>query len=130
MQAAFFPNAPFGWAASAVLVGFLVLASVADSRTIRIPKWISLGLLGAGLLFQLIRGAWLGAMGRAVWQLAPHGAVVGAVDALFFGLAGFALGFILMLALFAAGGCGGGDVKLFAAVSVWAGAWLALWIFV
>jgi Flp pilus assembly protein protease CpaA len=32
--------------------------------------------------------------------------------------------------LFIAGGCGGGDVKLFAAVGAWVGAGAALWVFV
>ncbi len=130
MLGAFFPNAIFGWLSFAALLMLLATAAVFDWRTIRIPKRISLTVAATGLAFQTVRGAWLGAAELPVWMLGAHGPVVGAFDALAFGLAGFAVGFVLMLAFFAAGGCGGGDVKLFAGVSIWVGAWLALWIFV
>jgi prepilin peptidase CpaA len=43
------------------------------------------------------------------------------VDGLLFSLAGFGLAFVLFLALWILGVCGGGDVKLFAALGAWIG---------
>lgn len=130
MGTAFFPHPYFGWAFVAVLATMLGLACVSDWRSIRIPKWISLGTLALGILFHIVRGAWLGEEDQSVWLLGSHGSVVGAVDAALFALSGAVIAFLLMLGLFAAGGCGGGDVKLFAAVGAWVGAFAALWVFV
>jgi Flp pilus assembly protein protease CpaA len=130
MGTAFFPNPYFGWAFVAVLATMLVFACVSDWRSIRIPKWISLGALALGLLFHVARGAWLGEDEQTVWLLTPPGPVVGAIDATLFALCGGLISFVLMFGLFAFGGCGGGDVKLFAAVGVWVGAFAALWVFV
>lgn len=130
MGPAFFPHPYFGWAFVAVLATMLGLACITDWRSIRIPKWISLSTLALGVLFQLARGAWLGAQGESTWMLGQSGPLVGAIDAFLFALAGGSVAFVLMFGLFAAGGCGGGDVKLFAAVGAWVGAWASLWVFV
>lgn len=130
MGPAFFPNPYFGWAFVSVLTAMLGLACITDWRAIQIPKWISLTTLALGLLFHLARGAWLGAEDTSVWLFGPQGSVLGAIDALLFALTGGMVAFALMLGLFIAGGCGGGDVKLFAAVGAWVGAGAALWVFV
>jgi prepilin peptidase CpaA len=84
----------------APLLVALVWAAAVDVRTRRIPNWLSLSLLAAGLT-------------RALMPQAPitigH-AVTG-------GLAGLAL----LLPLFVLKGVGGGDVKLLAAVGTWLG---------
>lgn len=125
---AFFPDLYFAWAFYGVLVLFTLVASYADLRWIAVPKAISLSALAAGLLFNLVRGAWLGAEGKLVWQFGAHGSVVGALDGLCFSLVGFAVGFGLFFVLWVLGVCGGGDVKLFAAVSAWVGPYHAVWL--
>src|SRR5438270_8400 len=50
----------------------------------------------------------------------------GALDGLLFALAGFGLGFALFFVLWVLGACGGGDVKLFAALGAWVGPALAV----
>jgi prepilin peptidase CpaA len=127
MPTAFFPNAAFGWCYVGVLVGALGYASYTDWRWLRIPNLLAVTLAAVGLGMQATRGAWLGEAG---WLFGSHGGFVGALDAILFGLVGFIVGFVLLFLLWILGGCGGGDVKLFAAVSIWTGAWLALWIFV
>jgi prepilin peptidase CpaA len=47
---------------------------------------------------------------------------------LLFTLAGFLTGFAIFFAMWIIGACGGGDVKLFAAVSAWVGPYISLWI--
>ncbi|MFO0928837.1 MAG: A24 family peptidase [Gemmataceae bacterium] len=117
----YFPDPLSGWLFLAVLVPLLGVASYTDQRWMTVPKWLTLPLLGLGLLASLLRGAWLGGHGGAVWMLGASGPAVGAVDGLLFGLAGFALGFALFFALWAGGICGGGDVKLVAALGAWIG---------
>jgi Flp pilus assembly protein protease CpaA len=124
----FFPTTIFAWTFTSVLVSLLVPAVHIDSRRLVIPKWISLTILGVGLAFNLARGAWLGALGLPVWCFGPNGTVVGAVDGLLFSLAGFFAGFGIFFVLWGLGTCGGGDVKLFAALSAWVGPGLALWV--
>src|SRR5262245_41956530 len=121
MGPAFFPHPYFGWALVGALAVMLALACVADWSTLRIPKWISWTSLAMGLLFHLTRGAWLGANASGVWMFGANGAALGALDAVLFAFTGSVVAFVLMLGLFAAGGCGGGDVKLFTAVGAWVG---------
>ena len=47
----------------------------------------------------------------------------GLLDGLLFTLAGVAVAFVLMFVLWILGVCGGGDVKLYAAVGAWVGPW-------
>ncbi len=124
----FFPNEYVAWTFVSVLVGILCVASVVDFRRYIIPKWITLPLLGLGLVFNVVRGAWLGAEGRNVWLFGESGAVAGAFDGLLFAIAGFAAGFGLFLLLWILGGVQGGDVKLFAAEASWIGPFICLWI--
>jgi len=126
----------FAWTFYLVLMGFLAVASylditrtpVEELRRKAIPKWLTLTLLGLGVLFNIVRGAWMGWDGAEVWALGENGAFVGALDGLLFALAGFATGFGLFFLMWILGVCGGGDVKLFAALGAWVGAEVSLWV--
>ena len=92
-----------------VLAAVLVIASVTDVRNAKIPNSVTIpaiviGLVGHSLVW------WL--CGRVTeWpMLTPLGA-----------LGGFAAGFLPMLAVYLAGGIGGGDVKLMGAIGALAG---------
>jgi prepilin peptidase CpaA len=128
MNPPFFPGPLFGWAFVLVLTGLILVAAWTDWRTMLIPKRLTLTLLPLGLLFNVVRGAWLGGQGTAAWALGPHGVAVGALDGALFALTGFLAGFTLFFLLWLLGTCGGGDVKLFAALGAWVGAGLAVWV--
>jgi prepilin peptidase CpaA len=117
----FFPTVEFGWAFFGTLVGLLVVCAWVDLNKMVIPKWLTLPALGLGLAFNVIRGSLQGLDSSVVWQLEPGGLFIGAVDALLFSVAGFAVAFGLFFALWMIGVCGGGDVKLCAAVGAWIG---------
>ncbi|HZY86598.1 MAG TPA: A24 family peptidase [Gemmataceae bacterium] len=128
MSPPFFPGPVFGWAFVLVLTGLILAAAWTDLRTMLIPKRLTLTLLPLGLLFNVARGAWLGAQGGSAWALGPHGAFAGALDGALFAVTGFLVGFALFFLLWLLGTCGGGDVKLFAALGAWVGAYFALWV--
>lgn len=117
----FFPDPIFGWIFYLSLLGLLAVASYNDQRFQIIPKKVTLTLLLAGLLFNLVRGAWLSEKGYSTWLLAGDSVGLGLLDGALFALAGFALGFALFFVMWILGACGGGDVKLFAAVGAWLG---------
>jgi prepilin peptidase CpaA len=125
MTKPFFPGAIFGWVFCLSLLGMLAVASWTDLQRMVVPKWLTLSALAAGLVFNTARGAWLGALGLEAWKLGPRGALAGAADGLLFGVAGFAAGFALFFPMWLLGTCGGGDVKLFAALGAWVGPYLA-----
>jgi Flp pilus assembly protein protease CpaA len=88
------------WIVLASLLLLLALAALTDLRERRIPNWLNVGVAGLYPIFVLISPtpmAWLGALGAA------------------------AAVFMLGLVLFARQLIGGGDVKLIAAVTLWAG---------
>lgn len=126
----FFPDFYFGWTFYLVLVGLTVVAAFIDFRTIRIPKELCLATLALGLLFNLVRGGWLGANGEAVWICGKNGLAIGALDGFLFSAAGFAVAFGLFLCMWILGFCGGGDVKLFAALGAWLGPVYTFWVLV
>lgn len=121
MYKPFFPNPEFGWAFVALLGVLLGVASVVDLRKMVIPKWVTLGTLGLGVVLSVVRGAWLGSAGGKLWLFGTGSAALGALDGLLFALAGAVVGFVLLLFLWIMGTCGGGDVKLFTAVGAWVG---------
>ena len=86
------------------LLLMLLAAALIDTRTRRIPNWLTLSLLLAGLL----RGAFAPPLGLSGFGLG--GALLGM-------LAGFAAGF----PLFALGARGAGDAKLYTAAGAWLG---------
>lgn len=128
MAAPFFPHLAFGWAFVAVLSALLIAASYLDTKTMRVPKLLTLSALAAGLLFNAVRGLWVGGQGTSVWVLGNNGAIVGGIDGLSFGIAGLIFGFALFFTMWMLGACGGGDVKLFAAVGAWLGPLLVIYV--
>jgi prepilin peptidase CpaA len=127
----FFPLEPaFAWVYCLALVGLTAAASYTDLRRLTIPKVLTLSTLALGILMNLVRGAGLGAEGHAVWKLGANGAAVGALDGLLFALAGFATGFALFFVMWLLGTCGGGDLKLFAALGAWVGPTLAVLVLI
>lgn len=96
------------YAVAIALAAVLALAAAVDLRTRRIPNVLTLGA----------------ALGFLAWRVAFQGA-----DGLLLGLAGLGLGLGLMLAPYALGVMGGGDVKLMAVVGAALGPAGALWSF-
>jgi Flp pilus assembly protein protease CpaA len=124
----FFPDPTFGWAFFGSLLVILAVAAYCDLRYMIIPKPLTLGLLALGLVFSVIRGAMFGAAGGSMWALGQNGAWVGALDGLLFSLSGFGLGLVIFLLMWILGTCGGGDVKLFAALGAWLGPMTTLFV--
>src|SRR5215475_14343658 len=85
-----------GWIVSAVLI----VAAVIDGRILKVPNWLTFPFLFVGLGYALGAGG-----GPQLW-LSVQGA---------------ALGLALLLPLYAIGGMGAGDVKLFMGVGAWMG---------
>jgi prepilin peptidase CpaA len=101
------------WLHSVVFIlGVLLLTGISaytDSRTRRIPNWLTVTAFAVGLAYQAIFHQWAG--------LADAGRA-------------FALGFGTFFVLWVIGGGGGGDVKLMGALSVWLGFKLTLYAMV
>jgi len=94
-------------------VAALLVASFAcafDLRTRRIPNWLTFGAAAVALVFHIVTG---GASGVAQ------------------GIGGWATGVALLIAPYALGGMGAGDVKLVGALGAWLGPgdtfWLAMY---
>jgi len=85
---------------AAGVIGLVAAAAVVDSRTRRIPNWLTVPAAVLGLVFH---------------TLAPTG--FGPLAS----LAGFGIGFALLLLPWLMGGAGMGDVKLLAALGAWLG---------
>ena len=126
MHITFFPEPAFGWAYLGALLAILVAASCLDLRWMVVPKWLTVPALGLGVLFNVVRGIWLGALDQPTWVLGDGGPIVGALDGLLFAAAGFVVGFGLFFLMWILGVCGGGDVKMFAALGAWLGPVLAV----
>ena len=90
---------------AAVLVPGVVLASWIDWRYRKVPNWLNLSLVLAGLTVQGIFYGWSG-----LWM----------------GLLGMLLGFGLLIIPWLMHAMGAGDVKLMAAIGVWLGPALTL----
>lgn len=129
MEHPFFPDPVFGWTYFLVLAALMAVAAVVDLRKTRIPKGLTVSALVLGVAFSVARGAWLGASGqvqRILWLPVENNAWLGALDGLLFALVGFLLGFGLFFVMWILGTCGGGDVKLFAALGAWGGVTLTI----
>src|SRR5262245_58169789 len=91
----------------------MVAAAVIDGWKLKVPNWLTLPLIVSGWLlglahnFGLLEGTGAGGVGAA--------------------LAGTALGFALLLPVYAVGGMGAGDVKMQMGFGSWVGAYFGLW---
>jgi Flp pilus assembly protein protease CpaA len=132
MQGPFFPDHYFAWTFYAVLVGMCLLGAYIDLRKAKLPKSLTLIALALGFVFNIVRGAWLGSEGHPLvlrWLELPTGSMgMGALHGFLFSLVGFVLTTILFTMLWALRTCGGGDVKLFAALGAWVGFLHAIFI--
>jgi len=87
----------------------LCVATFTDLRSNRIPNWLVIPFLLAGIVVSPWRPDWQGSMHGFGW----HG--------LGQSFAGLGLGFLVFGLLFWLGGMGGGDLKLCAALGAWIG---------
>jgi prepilin signal peptidase PulO-like enzyme (type II secretory pathway) len=124
----FFPDPYFGWAFYTVLVALTALGGYLDLRRAVLPKKLTLSLLAVGVVFNIVRGAWLGSLGGKLSWLPTGNVWLGAADGFLFSLVGFVLTALLFVLFWMAKLCGGGDVKLFAALGAWVGFWHVLFI--
>ena len=63
----YFPNLAFAVLFVTVLAVGLAYAAWIDWTTMRVPKWLTMGLLGTGMLMNAIRGGWVAAEGANGW---------------------------------------------------------------
>lgn len=101
------------WVTMGLLSVVLIAAAITDCRTHLVPKWLTYPAILAGLVWSTVAGAIDPQIGSAVAGLQN--------SAMALGLAILAFG-----ALYAAGGLGGGDVKLMAAVGAIGASWQVL----
>ena len=117
----FFPDPAFGWAYCIVLGLLTCVAAYTDTRTGKIPNRLSLVVLGVGLVLNVARSAWMGATDKPLWLFDTGSVWLGLIDGILFAVVGFVIAFFFMFAFWVMGLCGGGDVKLMAAIAVWLG---------
>jgi Flp pilus assembly protein protease CpaA len=117
----FFPNFAFAVVFAITLIGWLSVASYNDLKTLIVPKKITVSLLAVGVVMNVIRGVWLGADGKPTWLFDSASPFLGGLDGFLFAFLGFLCGFTLFFVMWIFGVCGGGDVKLAAAVGGWLG---------
>jgi prepilin peptidase CpaA len=94
-------------APSVAVIALGVSAAAVDWRTRRVPNALTFGASAVALVFA---------------------AAVGGTGGLGWSLAGWAVGLIVFLPLFALRALGGGDVKLLAAFGAWLGPERVLWV--
>jgi prepilin peptidase CpaA len=124
----FFPDPVFGWVFLTVLAIVSGFAAWVDLRWMVVPKAVTFSCLGIGLAFTLVRTTWLASLGEQAFLLDPTSAWMGLLDGVLFSLFGCGLGFAIFFVLWILGACGGGDVKLFAALGAWIGPRYAIYV--
>jgi prepilin peptidase CpaA len=117
----FFPNPAFGWVFVAVLLGGLAVAAYTDLKTLKVPKFVTVGLLVAGFLFSLVRGGLNADAGRLTWLFPEADLATGVADGALFSVVGMLSAFAIYFSLWILGVAGGGDVKITTAVGAWLG---------
>jgi len=95
------------------LCAAMVAAAVIDGWKLKVPNWLTYPLAFSGWALGLLHN----------FDLLP-GTGAGGVGA---SLAGTALGFLLLLPVYAIGGMGAGDVKMQMGFGAWVGAIYGLW---
>ncbi len=118
---AFFPALTFAWTFFTVLMVLLLMAAYVDYRTFKIPKSLVFAILGTGLVANLVRGGWMGANGAGIFLFRESNVWLGVIDGFLFALVGFLAAFTVLFVLWILKTCGGGDVKLLAALGAWLG---------
>ncbi len=126
----FFPHHIFAWVFYGVLFLLCFYAAMTDWKRLRIPNQLTVTILAVGVVMNLIRGVWLGVAGEPGRYFGLTGGLGGFFEGLCFSLAGFATGFAIFFVLWQLGTCGGGDVKLMAAIGAWVGPLWFLFVFV
>ncbi len=121
MSRAFFPDPAFGWVFCVALIALTCVAAWTDTRTAKIPNRLNVLMLALGLLANTIRGGWMGGADKPLWVFQTGSVALGALDGLLFALVGFLVAFAAMFVFWIFGLCGGGDVKLLAAIGGWVG---------
>ncbi len=101
------------WVTMGLLAAVMIAAAIIDCRTHLVPNWLTYPAMAAGLVWSAVAGAIDPQMGSA-WAGLQNSA------------AGMGLAVLGMGILFAAGGLGGGDVKLMAAVGAISANWQTL----
>jgi prepilin peptidase CpaA len=89
---------------------FTVAAAVWDTRTRRIPNFLTLPMFGLGWIYQITLSCLYG------WQHLGDAAL------------GFLIGFGILFVIWYVGSGGAGDVKLMGALSVWLGSRLTIYV--
>src|ERR1700730_16974499 len=92
----------------------MVVAAVIDGWKLKVPNWLTFPLVISGWMLGLLQNVGL-------LSFAPYDGGIGAA------LAGTALGFALLLPVYAIGGMGAGDVKMQMGFGSWIGAFFGLW---
>ncbi len=122
------PDPYFGWTFYAVLVALTLAGAYVDLRKAVLPKGLMFALLGVGVVFNIVRSAWLASLGRELWMLQTGNVWLGALDGFLFSLVGFLLTTVLFFVFWMLKLVGGGDVKLFAALGAWIGFVYAIYV--
>jgi len=97
----------------------LAVATFTDLRYRRIPNWLVLPFLLAGIVVSPLRPDWGGNWGGSGLRFGWHG--------LGQSFSGLGLGLLIFGFFFCLGGMGGGDVKLCAALGAWVGPVQMFW---
>jgi len=91
----------------------MVVAAVIDGWKLKVPNWLTFPLILSGWVLGLLQNVGL-------LSFAPYDGGIGAA------LAGTALGFALLLPVYAIGGMGAGDVKMQMGFGSWIGAFFGM----